>query len=103
MHVTFPLEVNKRCTSVVARVDEVVVGQDGRVRVANDQHGPTAEILQHLNVTSAQNQATNSYLDKSTYMTYKVVPRLREYQLWRPEVAGSHSCNLGPIIENVEV
>ena len=41
-----PLEVIERCTSVVPRVDEVVVGQYGRVGVANYQHGPTAEILQ---------------------------------------------------------
>ena len=44
--VTSPLEVASRSTSVVAGVDEVVVGQDGRVGVANYQHGPTAEILQ---------------------------------------------------------
>ena len=43
--ITFPLEVMKRCTSVVPRVDEVVVGEDGGVRVAHDQHGATAEVL----------------------------------------------------------
>ena len=42
---TFPLEVMKRRTSVVPRVDEVVVGEDGGVRVAHDQHGATAEVL----------------------------------------------------------
>ena len=58
VHVTFALEVTKRRTSVVARVDEVVVGEDGGVRVAHDQHGATAKILKgcsgHFHVSKAK-------------------------------------------------
>ena len=53
---TFPLEVTKRCTSVMPRVDEVVVGEDGGVRVAHDQHGAAAEVLSEVAMVSFKGQ-----------------------------------------------
>ena len=46
MHrVTSPLKVTRRSTSVVPGVDEIVVGQDGRVGVADQEDSSAAEIL----------------------------------------------------------